>query len=127
MLSIKILRLISNCNSSIHSQLTNAEENIDLTIENQKKEGKNITESIVSCFDFGDSETEEVDVFEDDPSQWIIDCEEDENCPSKWECHNNYCYPPAPLPSFYRYLTPVRNDTVVKYKVESIQRCYKSL
>jgi len=113
MLSIKTLRLISNLNSSIRSQHTNAEENGDLTIENQEKEGKNL----VSCFDFGDSETEEVDVFEDDPSQWIIDCEEDDNCPSKWECHNNYCYPPAPLPSFYRYLTPVRNDTVVKYKV----------
>ena len=64
MLSIKILRLISNCNSSIRSQHTNAEENGDLTIENQEKEGKNITETIVSCFDFGDSETEEVDVLE---------------------------------------------------------------
>ena len=60
MLSIKILRLISNCNSSIRSQHTSAEENRDLTIENQEKEGKNL----VSCFDFGDSETEEVDVFE---------------------------------------------------------------
>ena len=60
MLSIKILRLISNCNSSIRSQHTNAEENGDLTIENQENEGKNL----VSCFDFGDSETEEVDVFE---------------------------------------------------------------
>ena len=65
MLSIKILRLISNCNSpSVRSQHTNAEENGDLTIENQEKEGKNITETIVSCFDFGDSETEEVDVLE---------------------------------------------------------------
>ena len=64
MLSIKTLRLISNCNSSIRSQHTNAEENGDLTIENQEKEGTNITESIVSCFDFGDSETEEVDVLE---------------------------------------------------------------
>ena len=69
---IKILRLISNCNSSIRSQHTNAEENIDPTIENQEKEGKNITESIVSCFDFGDSETEEVDVFEGKHSKQVL-------------------------------------------------------
>ena len=64
MLSIKTLRLISNWNSSIRSQHTYAEETGDLTIENQEKEGKNVTETIVSCFDFGDSETEEVDVLE---------------------------------------------------------------
>ena len=61
----------------------------------------------------------------DDPSQWIIDCEEDDHCPSNWGCYDNYCYPPALSPSFYKYLTPVHNDTVVKYKVMSIKDVIK--
>jgi len=63
-----------------------------------------------------EDDTEEVEFLDGSAQWWELQCEDESECPSLWECWKDYCFPPAPLPSYFRDVHSVTNDTVATYK-----------
>jgi len=77
-------------------------------------------------------EQEEIDLFDENPEFWEIECDDETDCPSDWHCSDlpdikpNICYAPAYLPSYYRDLAPPDVEKVVEFKINQIN-CSSSL
>merc|ERR1712227_432103 len=77
-------------------------------------------------------EQEEIDLFDENPEFWEIECDDETDCPSDWHCSDlpdikpNICYAPAYLPSYYRDLAQPDVEKVVEFKINQIN-CSSSL
>jgi len=49
--------------------------------------------------------------------EWQLECLDEKDCPDPWKCFKNFCYPPAPLPSYIKSIRPPNTAEVVRYKV----------
>jgi len=67
-----------------------------------------------------DENSDEVDLLQGNPETWEIECEEDSECPSKWSCFMEMCFPPDRRNKYFKDLKPVSAENVAIFKASFI-------
>jgi len=96
-----------------------ASEDHETRFNEVDQEEKNYTLIDETCYNLEDDNTDsditDVQIFAGaNPWEWQIECLNNSDCPDPWKCRKNYCYPPAPLPHYYRSIRPPVTKEVVR-------------